>query len=38
MNIYTEKGLTRLINLCAGMFAAFIVVMAVLALRETFGW
>lgn len=37
MNIYTEKGLTRFINLCAGCFAVFMVVMAILAARATFG-
>lgn len=37
MNIYTEKGLTRFINLCAGCFALFSVVMAALVLCETFG-
>lgn len=38
MNIYTEKGLTRFINLCVSLFAGFIVTMAVLALKATFGW
>lgn len=37
MNIYTDKGLTRYINLCAGLLAVFMVVMAVMALTATFG-
>lgn len=37
MNIYTEKGLTRYINLLVGAFAVFIVTMAVMALWATFG-
>lgn len=37
MNIYTEKGLVRFLNLCAGCFALFCVVMAILALHATFG-
>ncbi len=37
MNIYTNKGLTRYINLCAGLLAVFMVVMAVMALTATLG-
>lgn len=36
MNIYTENGLTRCINLCVGLFTVFMVVMAALALGATF--
>ena len=38
MNIYTDKGLTRYINLCAGLLAVFMIAMAILALKSTFGW
>ena len=37
MNIYTNKGLTRYINLCAGLLAVFMVVMAVMSLTATLG-
>lgn len=37
MNIYTEKGLERWCVFCYGLFAVFMVVMAVLALGATFG-
>lgn len=38
MNIYTEKGLERWCLFCYGLFAAFMVVVAILALKSTFGW
>lgn len=37
MNIYTDKGLTRYINLCVGLLAVFMVVMAVMSLAATLG-
>jgi hypothetical protein len=37
MNIYTDKGLTRYINLCVGLLAVFMVAMAVMSLTATFG-
>jgi hypothetical protein len=37
MNIYTDKGLTRYINLCVGLLAVFMVVMAVMSLTATLG-
>ena len=38
MNIFDEDGLERWCLFCLGMFAVFIVAMAVLALKATFGW
>lgn len=37
MNIYTEKGLERWVVFCSGCLAVFCVVMAILAVRATFG-
>ncbi len=38
MSIYDEKGLERWCVFCLGASAVFMVTLAVLALKATFGW